>query len=436
MKLLFLSVFSILLLAQCQSGNKPTPQIQTFNTGPGALDMSFNVAGYATFAFVSIGIARDQGQGIALQTDGKVVISGFTYDGTRYRYALIRYQNDGRPDTTWGTDGTVATDVGGFNDQGTDIRQQADGKLVQCGYSSNGTKLRVGVVRYLSNGNLDTTFSGTGKSFVSFSTGDDYCLNETIQPDGKIILLGYSRIGSNTHVSMARLLTNGSLDTSFGNSGIVNTSIGVKAQASGVVLLPNGKILLAGYSTTATLFSQTLLRYNTDGTLDTTFNGVGYTVTPMGSEHFYGNDVALQTDGKALVCGYAKFGSGYDITVTRYNTNGTIDTSYANNGTTIFSVGSGDDKSYRCKLQADGKLVVVGNSQVTGQPSEFLLTRFNTNGSVDTDFGIQGASRLSIGDVNDISYRIALTDDKKILVTGYSTIRGPNTRFATARFFQ
>lgn len=181
----------------------------------GSLDNTFDSDGIVT---TSINALKDFGRGLAIQSDGKIIVAGYSYTGTRDVFAIVRYNTDGSLDTTFDGDGKVTTPIGTSGNRSHAVVIQNDGKIVTAGYSWNGTSNDFALIRYNSNGSLDTTFDSDGIITVGFgSTTNDRAFSVALQSDNKIIVAGYntSLLGSNRDFALVRLDTNGSLDVSL-----------------------------------------------------------------------------------------------------------------------------------------------------------------------------------------------------------------------------
>ena len=209
---------------------------------------------------------------------------------------------------------------------------QSDGAIVVVGGSSAGGTPDFAVARYDSSGNLDTTFSGDGLLTTPIGAGFDQAYGVSVQDDGKILVAGYSLIGGgNNDFALVRYNSNGTLDTSFGGGdGIVTTAVGAGNDAGySVTVQADGKILVAGLSLIGGNNDFALVRYNSDGTLDTSFGGGdGIATTAIGAGADGGYGVMVQDDGKIVVAGTSNNGSNDDFAVVRYNSDGTLDTGF------------------------------------------------------------------------------------------------------------
>jgi uncharacterized delta-60 repeat protein len=230
------------------------------------------------------------------------------------------------------------------------------------------------LVRYNTNGTLDTTFDSDGKVTTAIGSGTDVAYSVALQSDGKIVVAGYSNNGSNFDFALVRYNTDGSLDTSFDSDGKVTTEVGSGNDGGeSVAIQSDGKIVVAGYSYIGSNNDFALARYNTDGTLDTSFDSDGKVTTAIGVSVNYAKSVAIQSDGKIVAAGY-NTGSNNDLALARYNTDGTLDTSFDSDGKVTTAIGS-NDRAYSVAIQSDGKIVAAGNSN-NGSNEDFALVRY------------------------------------------------------------
>ncbi|WP_238254220.1 beta strand repeat-containing protein, partial [Methylobacterium bullatum] len=373
----------------------------------GSLDTSFGPNGTGKILTSVASALDDQGQSVTLQADGKIVVAGQALgSGTGEDFAVVRYNANGSLDTSFGTGGKIITQVGAgsSDDIARSITVQADGKIVAVGYGAgSGTGDDFAVVRYNTDGSLDTGFGTGGKILtpVGAGTAQDQGLSVTVQADGKIVVAG-SGLGSGTSTDFAvvRYTADGSLDTGFGTGGKILTPIGAGTSSDigqSVTVQPDGKILVAGYGQgSGSGFDFELVRYNADGSLDTSFgpNGTGKILTPVGAgtSSDIGFSVTVQADGKIVVAGTSTTGSstGTDFAVVRYNANGSLDTGFGPDGTgkiiTPVGAGTSNDQGQSVTVQADGKIVVVGYGAGTGTGTDVAVVRYNADGSLDTTF--------------------------------------------------
>ena len=285
----------------------------------------------------------------------------------------------------------------------------------------------------LANGSLDTTFGIGGKVTTAIGTSNDIATSVAIQSDGKIVAAGYSWNGSNDDFALARYNVDGSLDTSFGIGGKVTTAIGTSEDgAFSVAIQSNGKIVAAGVSFNEDKYHFALARYNVDGSLDTSFGIGGMVTTAIGSALSYALSVAIQGDGKIVAVGHSYNEGRSDFALVRYNVDGSLDTSFGLGGIVTTAIGSADSIAYSVAIQGNGKIVAVGHSW-NESDSDFALARYNVDGSLDATFGIGGIVTTTFGTSEDGAFSVAIQSDGKIVAAGYSW-NGSNDDFALARY--
>jgi uncharacterized delta-60 repeat protein len=409
---------------------------------------SFGTNGIVTTA---IGSGDDYGNSVAIQSDGKIVVAGHSYNGTNHDFAVVRYNTDGSLDTNFGNSGKVTTAIGSTTDIGYSVEIQSDGKIVVAGYSDNGSNEDIVIVRYYTDGSLDTTFGGNNNGIVTtaIGSGDERGYSVAIQSDNKLVVAGSTFDGSMMNFAVVRYNTDGSLDTTFGGDGKVTTDIseGTPETAGAlyygdsgkeVVIQSDGKIVVVGYSHTGSnTFGDNdiaVVRYNTDGSLDTGFGTGGKVTTAIGIREDEAHAVVIQSDNKIVIAGRSKINSNHDFIAVRYNTNGSLDTSFGTDGKVNTAFGTRIDNGWAMALQSDGKIVVAGTSQITGTTYDFSLVRYKTDGSLDETFGTGGkVTTDGVGSQNDRVYDIAIQSDGKIVVAGHS-YNGTNHDFAVVRY--
>ncbi len=355
---------------------------------PGDLDPTFTGSG---FVALNVGLAGPVANATTTQPDGKVIAVGTTFVSTPSGNdaLIVRFNSDGSLDTSFDTDGIVFVAPGG-NEIFQAVALQPDGKIVAVGQCQIGS-VRFMIVRFNSDGSLDSTFDTDGIVTTNMTAGSfDQAVALAIQPDGKIVVLGSSKIGLNTDFAIARYNSNGSFDTSFSDDGNVvlnistSTENGADDRPLSVALQLDGKIVGAGWGNTAR--NPIVFRLNSNGTLDTNFDNDGIIIGPAGT---IATSVAIQWDGKIVVAGDTLF--PFDFIVTRYNSDGTRDVSFDGDGivtTNIPPAGVSDDFTRAMTLQSDGKIIVAGYTSNTN--ANFATVRYNSDGSLDNSWGNGG----------------------------------------------
>jgi uncharacterized delta-60 repeat protein len=305
-----------------------------------------------------------------------------------------------------------------------------DGKIVAVGETSVTHGLNVtdylAVVSYNPNGNLDTYFGGTGEEAM---TVKGVAAAVAVQPDGKVVVAG------SQPNEVVRFNFNGTLDTSFGKAGVASMAItrNLDPSPGGLVLQPDGKIVVAGLN----VHDLAVERFNSNGTLDTSFGSGGIVTTGFTSPVFSGSSAELALDpntGKIVAVAWldAPPGGTFGTVVVRYNTNGSQDTTFGSNPQydVIFS------KLYRptVAVQSDDCVVVAGNiTSPNGQSREFALDRLTALGVPDSSFGTNGAVVTSTSN-NDTEASVAIQANGQILVSGSQSLPYTNSTFMVARY--
>ncbi len=251
------------------------------------------------------------------QPDNKIVAVGVSHTNNT-DVALARYHPDGALDSTFGTGGTVTTPIGTSNDRGKASVLQNDGKILVLGDHNSGGQDKIFLARYNTDGSLDITFDGDGKVITQIG-GHDGAGGIVLQPDGKIVIAGGTNFNSTADTFVARYNPDGSLDQTFGTSGKVLQSFSSGADAArSLVLLPDDKIILGGYENTGSGLDFALRQFNSDGTIDTTFGTNGSFITQMSPGDDFINSLTLQSDGKLLATGPVHNGTHNDWGIVRY----------------------------------------------------------------------------------------------------------------------
>jgi uncharacterized delta-60 repeat protein len=403
------------------------------------LDTAFN--GTGSVALTGFGAYTS-----AIQNDGKIVAGGFSNDTVGYGFAVVRFNIDGTLDTSFGGTGKVVTP--GLN-QMRALAIQADGKIVGVGETSELGSQDMAIVRYNTNGSLDTSFGNQGELIITLNANpsvSDGANGVVVQSDGKIVVSGYDfDMTAGTVIAVVRLNPNGSLDQTFGVSGVVRTNIqGGEDRSRAVALQADGKIIVAGFTQSSQIALFLVVRYNQNGSLDTTFDSDGIVTTDFpylnGSAAFA---VVVQPDQKLLAVGTGQdyYAQEYHpvVALARYNSNGSLDTSFNGTGrvTTSFltdnpaTIGAW---AQSVALKPSGKIVVGGAVNITTQyDRRSAIAVYNPNGSLDTSFNNNGLKTFRMNAANE-AYSVNLQRDGKIVGVasgGVSVPTGTSTQAFT-----
>ncbi|XZE33950.1 cadherin domain-containing protein [Pirellulaceae bacterium SH501] len=390
----------------------------TFFAGPGSAYL--NLAG------------MEFGNDLVKQSDGKYLVSGYRDSGSGRDFMVARFNEDGTLDTTFGGGaGFVVNALSADSDEAQAIRVLGDGKILVAGTVWTGTNSEVAFLRYNSNGTLDTTFgAGTGR-VNSGIAGNESLSGMEVLSDGKVVISG--SLGSDFFI--ARYNNDGSKDASFGTNGLVTTDLASGADTGrGLTVQADGKYVVAGEAYNGSSYDYALVRYNTNGTLDTSFGGTGKVTIDLGTNSLdQGYAVRTQSDGKIVMTGFTTSGGTPDIAVVRLNSNGSLDTTFNATGKVITTVGSGSDFGIDLQIQADGRIVIAGYSSISG--NDFSVVRYNSNGSLDTTFNSTGKLTTNFGGgSDDRAARVLVQSDGTIVVAGTTTVGG-SYDMAIARYY-
>lgn len=396
-----------------------------------------------TFGNGGVVVQSDLGRGelaaLVLQSDGKLVGTGSSDAGL----TLARYNIDGSLDAAFGNGGLVTTPqiLAGMR-----LILQPDGKLLVGGFASpQNLTVRFGLARYTADGSLDPSFGTGGIITTPSSYASDQLYGLVLQPDGKIIAVGWSNSVEQPPdqpafyralIVLTRYNADGTLDQTFGTGGWVTRQLADLDYGASAVLQPDGKILVAGFSckddpSTASTCRGVLLRYQPDGQPDLTFGTHGVTQVMPGPLGGYLGDMQLQPDGKIVVVGSA-LGDEAGFALIRFNADGSLDASFGNGGTARAGRNFGGQTMVQ---HANGSLVVGGHTSpmVFDGTADFALMGFTEAGTIDRGFGQDGVvtTRLS---PYDMVTAIAIQPGNKVVAGGIMTRPDVGPVWVVARY--
>jgi uncharacterized delta-60 repeat protein len=431
------------------------------------LDPSFGTGGITTVGQIGDADAGG-GRDMLVQPDGKIVVGARVTGATSGQdFGLLRLNSDGTPDTTFGPghDGTAAVSFTPGSDDFYRLARQNDGKIVLVGTSND--LADVAIARFNSNGTLDDTFDGDGRVEIPVATGHKDAIGVVVQSSGRIVIGGdYDTEGANGwDVFLLRVNSDGSPDDGtiddstdgdeFGTAGKVTNSVatddGSEDYANDLAEQPSdGKLVLGGLSDmsggSSDDFDFSVFRFTADGKVDNTTNsptsafggGDGVVTTSLSTSSQpwdFVRSLAIQPDGKILAGGEAEAETRTDFALVRYKPDGSLDDSGAapfstdGKATTPMSSTEGADG---IALQADGKVVAVGDDELPGTNSDIAVVRYDPLGALDPSFDFDGivTTAIASGTGKDFGRAIAVVPGG-ILVTG-STVSG----LVVARYLQ
>jgi uncharacterized delta-60 repeat protein len=426
----------------------------------GVLDTTFGTGGEVTTSI----LATNHASAVAIQPDGDIVVAGtvstsvpgpFISPGVD-QIGVARYLPDGSPDTTFGTMGTEElTPNANGGATASALVLQPNNDILIAGATQNAPSLAL-LVSLTPNGTLDTSFNQTGVVATGLSLSGQLSL--ALQANGQIVLAGSAQANDTTpsQLALVRYNLDGSRDASFGQNGEVLTSFGSmgSATASAVSIEPNQNIVVAGSfapSATSLNTSAALAQYNPGGSLDTSFGSSGETTVAFpGRAPVTINAVALQGNGQIIVAGgiatpandgnirlgsqISNFQLG-DVAVARFNSHGSLDTSFGQDGWTVFDVAGLGSAATALAVLPNGQILVAGIATISAAypySNEFFLAELNPDGSLDTAFGNQGLVTASgIAGVATILTSLLVQPDGKIVEVGQANPGQPAPPYPT-----
>jgi uncharacterized delta-60 repeat protein len=401
----------------------------------GMLDPGFGAGGLVTtnFGMLSIDVAG----ALALQPDGRAIAAGSAQLNLAQSFmAAARYLPSGALDPSFDGDGTttiafgVAPELQGGTGQ---VLLQPDGRIILVGWFAQSLGgLHYALARLLSDGSLDPSFGTGGKVTTPLAGGVDAGRDGLLQPDGRIVVVGTAGSMAAPVLALARYNMDGSLDGTFGTAGQASVPLPVPFRGGALALQPDGKLLIAGFTGgTVGPADIGLVRLLPGGAPDPTFDGDGFVTSDFGALEFAAA-VAVLGDGRILVAGH-RSAPAADLALVRYLPTGALDTTFGTSGLATADSGS-EEFSSELIVQPDGRLLVAGTA--FGPPSQdFILARFQANGAHDTTFGTAGFLRTDFGLTGgELGLAAALAGPDRILVSGSTMTLGTSDDFALARY--
>jgi uncharacterized delta-60 repeat protein len=368
----------------------------------GTLDPTFG--GGSEIVLTDLSGGNDFGRAMIAQPNGRIVVAGSVRDG-QPNFGLARYLRNGTLDISFGNGGIISHSQPLANLQAQDIALQSDDKIIVVGTSTISNLADLTVARFLSGGMLDSNFN-QGWVHLRFGSLPSRGSAVALQPDGKIVIAGDALDQTDYYLGLVRLHPDGSVDSTFGVAdGRVTTPMtqgGGLLNVRAVAILSDGHILVAGSFTVSGHWRIFLARFTPEGALDSSFGTAGRVETAVGSDA-QARDMAFQrvvrtggtTEDRIVVIGETGSGPSSDFLLLRYDLNGSLDPSFGNLGRVITDFDGREDHADALAVAEDGSIVVAGRSQ-SGAASELALARYHPNGAPDAAFGTDGKVRTAL----------------------------------------
>jgi uncharacterized delta-60 repeat protein len=405
--------------------------VDCYNSG--SLDPTFDSDGMLVYN----GGNADRANSIAIDDNGKILVTGYSGDGLAEDMLIWRYNADGSVDTTFDSDGIVVYNypIGPIPnpDRGYSITTDANEKILVAGwdyFTDQGLNSLL-TWRYNTDGSMDPDFAYSypyPNFLVNALAGYDRSI--ITDSSNKILVVGHLL----QDMVIVRYDTDGSEDDTFGSWGVVTYDGGNSDEGYSTTIDANGKILVTGYSQGANLYDMVIWRYNADGSPDTDFDTDGMLVYDGGiDDDEEGYCITTDANGKILVTGYSyNADSNTDMVIWRYNADGSLDTTFDTDGMAVYDSGVYEE-GYSITTDVKGRILVTGHIY-DGSDYDMAIWRYDADGNPDTNFDTDGVAIYDSGNV-DQGYSITTDTDGKILVTGYSN-NGSNDDMVIWRYIQ
>lgn len=413
--------------------------VATAAAAPGKLDSGFGTGGVVT----TTSTGDDFQNGLAIQRDRRIVVGGSSDQGPAgggQQWRISRYTHNGALDPSFGTGGTVTvglSSAGGFDEHLWNLTLDGADRIVAAGEAVTATGgFDVALARFNPDGSLDPSFGTGGKVTTAIGPGTrtDRAFEVALVAGGKIVVAGFADMGPGAgrrNFMLARYNPDGSLDATFGSGGIVITPVAPGDNndlitTNGLTIDTAGRLVVVGQANLgagAGGVNAAVARYNANGTLDPSFDGDGVLTTALAPGDNFDSfvDVALDVQGRIIAGGGADSGGFiFDLALARFQADGSLDPSFGSGGKVTTNVG--DDDLEELVVLPSGKIVVGGSAAPTEilVDSDFLVARYNANGSLDGAFGSGGIVTVNTaaGAGSDEIYGAALQTDSKLVVSG------------------
>ena len=402
------------------------------------LDATFGSGGKVVYPFTEDGDAIGS---TVIQPDGKIIYWGLKEFSLNGNVFLTRFNVNGTIDTDFGTNGIVNTSLITELKSNSFIKLQSDGKiLITSSFATVGNSdfFNFSTQRYNANGTLDTDFGNNGTVTTDFNGKGDFSTAIDLQSDGKIIVAGYTYVNNNlnTRISLLRYLSNGILDTTFGNNGkMVISSFATNSSEYLYTLkvLADDSMLLGANTnaqeTDEDYWNFGIVKMNSNGFVDATFGTNGKVVNDFGGADYI--TAIGEFEGKIIASGYSQISSNSKMVLLKYLSNGDLDATFGINGIVGTNLTtSTNDKITGMIVLNDGKLLCSGYTFNTSN-ADALLIKFNADGSIDNQFNSVGYVTTDFDNNNDLAGNLSLGQDGKIVCSGITSIDGVNQTIFT-----
>jgi uncharacterized delta-60 repeat protein len=388
--------------------------VARFNTD-GSVDSTFGVDGFAAVDFGNGSATDDEARALSLDPAGNILVAGFTFGGNSNDFAMARLTGAGSLDSSFGSGGRVVSVRNGTSEQALAMTLQSDGRILLAGLANSD----FGVARYNSNGSTDGSFGTGGFTSVNFSGGLDSATGVAVQNDGRIVLGGYARIGSDFDFAVARLTSAGVLDSSFDSDGRATRNVGTTFdQAHATLVMPDGSIVLAGRSNG----DAALVRFSSNGSPFAGFGSGGVVIVNLGGTNDLANGLTLDSQGRLVVVGAAGGATTTrNFAVMRVNDDGSMDSSFGSGGFVTTDFSADLDEAFAVVVNSEG-ILVVGRSSAdssTDMTSDFALARYSAGDAPNQSPVADAGGSYSVDEGGDVQLSGTNSSDSDGSIVSY-----------------
>ncbi len=375
----------------------------------------------------------------AYQSDGKSLAVGSAHGDM----VVVRYNDDGSFDTTFGVGGVVRIDFDNDHDVAAGVAVDSAGRILVVGYAiQRATGYDIAVARLTSAGALDTEFDADGKQTIDFGNTHEEGYGVAVDADGRVVVAGYSRRGvavTDWDFAVARLTTGGSLDSEFDTDGRQTVDFGnTQDQGYGVAVDSGDRIVVSGWSRYSGLTGDdfAVARLTVTGALDDEFDTDGRQTINFGYAGYdYGDSVVVDSADRIIVAGSSEshLGTGYDFAVARLTTSGALDVEFDRDGRQTIDFGRMGDFAQSVAMDSAGRIVLGGHSEQPTTGYDFAAARLTSTGALDAEFDNDGRQTIDLGTQWDICDALAVDPSDRVLMAGRITSQATGITFTVAR---
>jgi len=389
-----------------------------FGQSPGTLDLSYGIQGKIS---LNSGLEDLVIYQSVIKSNGSIVLTGKAKlsGGANDNIIVAVLNPDGTPDNSFNSTGYRIVDIQMTENAGKSLALQPDGKIVIVGWVHNGSNFDICLLRLNSNGSFDTGFGTSGKIVLNLGS-TEFGMAVDILSDEKILVTARRYNGSNSDFALLRYLSNGVLDTNFGVNGIsskdFSNSNEIPYDSS---VLPDGSILVVGDADQSGFSVFFAAKFSNDGVSLSNFGNNGFATVHVGNGNNGVNTLEIQNDGKILIGGYAYEGSETSLALVRLNPGGTPDQLFGSNGMVTTNIRDGSEYINDIMIQKDGKILVCGVVRGLMSNADFAILKYLSNGTIDVSFGVNGLVTTDFGNTDVAASVLSISDDK-FIVAGYS----------------